>query len=215
MTTRRKRRGKSEVCALILAAAREMFIEHGYEGTSTRAIAQRADVLEVVIYSNFSSKAQLFDAAIISPALSALRGHVERWLSTEDDPPDPRRTLGCLAELYDTCYDNRGVLGAVLAAQAHDADLASRLRRAVRDLIVTVSLTGADGVTIQRPPRAIEVTVGAVFAAAVHGELFFAPRTGEIRAAVLDYLESQPGIAVPIAATQEDNGGARNGAATQ
>ena len=44
----------------ILAAALELFAEHGYEGARTRAIARRAGVTEKTLFSHFPSKRDLF-----------------------------------------------------------------------------------------------------------------------------------------------------------
>jgi AcrR family transcriptional regulator len=45
----------------ILAAAFELISSKGYLGTSTREIAQQADVAEVTIFRHFASKEKLFD----------------------------------------------------------------------------------------------------------------------------------------------------------
>jgi AcrR family transcriptional regulator len=48
----------------ILDAALELFLEHGYEGTSMQALADRAGVTKPVIYSAFESKDALFRALL-------------------------------------------------------------------------------------------------------------------------------------------------------
>jgi AcrR family transcriptional regulator len=48
----------------ILDAALELFLEHGYEGTSMQALADRAGVTKPVIYSAFDSKDALFRALL-------------------------------------------------------------------------------------------------------------------------------------------------------
>jgi AcrR family transcriptional regulator len=72
---RRKLIGDDE----LLAVAREAFIEKGLE-TSTREIARRAGVSEAVIYQRHPTKAHLFFAAMVPPALS-----VEHLLSGQAD----------------------------------------------------------------------------------------------------------------------------------
>lgn len=49
---------------LILDVALELFIEHGYRGTSMDAIARAAGVTKPVVYSCFPSKAALFTALL-------------------------------------------------------------------------------------------------------------------------------------------------------
>ena len=48
----------------ILDAALELFLEHGYEGTSMQAVADHAGVTKPVIYSAFESKDALFRALL-------------------------------------------------------------------------------------------------------------------------------------------------------
>ncbi len=61
--------------AAILAAAREEFAEHGFAGATIRAIARRAGVTHGLVMLHFSSKEQLFLAAV--PGTRDLTGNVE------------------------------------------------------------------------------------------------------------------------------------------
>ena len=53
----------------LLAVAREVFIEKGI-AASTREIARRAGISEAVIYQRYPTKADLFFAAMVPPALN-------------------------------------------------------------------------------------------------------------------------------------------------
>jgi AcrR family transcriptional regulator len=57
----------------ILAAAMEVFAEHGYRGAVTRVIAARAGVAEKTLFAHYGSKAALF-AAAMGPGLDAMMG---------------------------------------------------------------------------------------------------------------------------------------------
>src|SRR5215211_6478499 len=62
-----RRQGPSEERrAAILAAAEEVFTEHGYTGASIREIARRADVSSALLYWFFPNKARLFAAVILA-----------------------------------------------------------------------------------------------------------------------------------------------------
>lgn len=61
----RRRRPSAEVRAAILTAAEELFAERGFPGTSTKAIAERAQVSEALVFTNFGTKATLFEAAVM------------------------------------------------------------------------------------------------------------------------------------------------------
>jgi AcrR family transcriptional regulator len=60
---RRQRRG-DEVRERILAAALECFGASGFEGASTRAIAEKADVTHTLVLYHFQSKEQLWVATV-------------------------------------------------------------------------------------------------------------------------------------------------------
>ncbi len=51
----------------MLAAARDVFLKHGVSG-STKEIARRAGISEAALFKRFSTKAQLFMAAMAPPA---------------------------------------------------------------------------------------------------------------------------------------------------
>ncbi|MHA6623114.1 TetR/AcrR family transcriptional regulator [Pseudonocardia sp. DLS-67] len=71
--------------AAILAAALDLFIERGVEGTSIEQVAKRAGVGKLTVYRRWSNKEELIAAAIES---------------ARDDHPDPRMPAdGSLVEL--------------------------------------------------------------------------------------------------------------------
>lgn len=57
--SRRRRQQARETRRRILANARRLFVEHGYGGTTIRAIARGAGVSEQTIYATFGSKGAL------------------------------------------------------------------------------------------------------------------------------------------------------------
>lgn len=69
---RGRRRGSPDTRAEILDAAREEFADHGYEGSTIRAIAARASVDPSLVMHYFGSKEELFTRTLdipISPAM--------------------------------------------------------------------------------------------------------------------------------------------------
>lgn len=58
------RRTTGQVRTAILTAARELFNSQGYEGTSTRQIAERAGTTSTTLFRHFGSKAALHERAI-------------------------------------------------------------------------------------------------------------------------------------------------------
>ena len=85
-------RDKTAAHVKILAAAREEFMESGFEGASMRAIGERCGMTAAGIYRHCRDKADLFDQ-LVSPAVKRLEdwldNHVARYV-------DAVRRDGCL-----------------------------------------------------------------------------------------------------------------------
>ncbi|GAA4830348.1 TetR/AcrR family transcriptional regulator [Saccharopolyspora rosea] len=64
---RGRRRGGEDTRAALVAAAREVFIEQGYEGATVRAIAGRAGVDPAMVNHWFGGKEGLFTASVSIP----------------------------------------------------------------------------------------------------------------------------------------------------
>lgn len=61
------------------AAAIELFVEWGYDGTGTRDIAARADVAEKLIFRHYGGKDALLQAALEAAMRDTLDAYAERW----------------------------------------------------------------------------------------------------------------------------------------
>jgi AcrR family transcriptional regulator len=107
---RGRRRGSPDTRSAILAAARASFAQHGFAGTTIRAVASAAGVDAALVHHYFGTKDELFLAALelpvdprklIGPALAGpLEEAAERFLgvflSVWDDP-DIRPSLVAVA----------------------------------------------------------------------------------------------------------------------
>ncbi len=92
---RRKRVSKrgDDVRQRILAAALECFGAFGFEGTSTRAVADRAEVTHTLVLYHFHSKEQLW-IATIGAALEAYTARMHQHLAQSGNgPADALRTF--------------------------------------------------------------------------------------------------------------------------
>lgn len=94
---RRKRLRAPERRATIVAAARDVFLDEGFSGARTRAIAERATVTEAVLYRHFASKEEIFEAAVLVPLSAGLDLLLERSREAlrSDRSPEDR-----IAELH-------------------------------------------------------------------------------------------------------------------
>lgn len=64
--------------AQILAASRKVFLERGLVGARTRQIAEEAGVKEAILFSHFSSKEEIFAAAVFDPLEELIAEIVDR-----------------------------------------------------------------------------------------------------------------------------------------
>jgi AcrR family transcriptional regulator len=126
--------------ARIVAAARDEFAEHGWAGTTIRAVARAADVDPALVYHYFGSKEGLLDAATNPP---------QKWLdSVAKVWTTPIERLG--AALIESLLVSWGddeigpTLRAILQTAAHEPSTREKLRRVVEGSLMGVSELGSD-----------------------------------------------------------------------
>jgi len=117
---RRQRRSTEEVRARLLEAARELFLSLGYEATYTKDIAAKAGVAEKVLYSNFTSKAGIFDAAFTEPFAQLTDRYIAEWQANDAATTTEERIGGFVTSLFELAHRNRAVLRSVLGRQTTD-----------------------------------------------------------------------------------------------
>jgi AcrR family transcriptional regulator len=128
------------LAARIVAAARDEFAEHGWAGTTIRAIARVADVDPALVYHYFGSKEGLLDAATNPP---------QKWLeSVAKVWTTPIEQLGAalLKLLLASWADDEigPTLRAILQTAAHEPATREKLRRVVESSLMGVSELGTD-----------------------------------------------------------------------
>lgn len=121
----RRRRTAGEVRELLLKAAKELFTEYGYAGTSTRQIANRADVSEALLFRHFGTKAQLFDAAMLEDYNRFITEFIESWKGHLGTEPVEEVTAKLVVGLYQLMRKRREHFLALIAARAFDSDSVS------------------------------------------------------------------------------------------
>jgi AcrR family transcriptional regulator len=174
---RRRRRPSDEVRTLLLSAARELFVENGYEGTTTIEICARAGVSERLLFSNFGTKAELFEAAVVGPFSEVIAEYVASW-ARESTDLDARRRIGIFAEgLLDLGTRNRALLLSALsrrrnrsAAEASMLDALARLFQGMEGLAELER--ELEGFRVD-PPVTIAAAAAMVLGYALLDELLF------------------------------------------
>jgi AcrR family transcriptional regulator len=120
---RRPRRSTEQVIGLIIDAACAEFELNGYEKTKTATIARKAGVAEALIFSNFGSKARLFQDSIFKP----LEQHLQQFQATHTvdshDSEAIRAATGqYIAELQQFIGRHSRMLKSVIAAQMYGSE---------------------------------------------------------------------------------------------
>ncbi|WP_067642232.1 TetR/AcrR family transcriptional regulator [Nocardia coubleae] len=112
---------------LIARAARELFVEHGWSGTSVRAVAAAAGVSEATIYAIYGSKAGLATSLIDSADEGADVERATAELIAGKD--DPRAQLRALAGFDRRLFESAGdVLRIMIEGSRQHAALADAYR---------------------------------------------------------------------------------------
>ncbi len=181
---RRTRRAPLEVRDLVLKAASELFAEQGYHGTKTREIAERAQVAEPVIFRNFGSKAEIFEASLLAPFTAFAHAWVASWRAEPLAAADEYQlTHAFVKGFYDLALEHREVLRTMMAARAMggDAALAEVADRVVKQLGEVLALVrellvehrdAREWGTLD-PPVTVAVAFGAILAVVVFDEWVF------------------------------------------
>ena len=174
----RSRRSSGEVRSLLLGAARELFIAGGYEGTTTREIAKRAGVTEKLLFNNFGSKAELFEAAILSSFEEFVAAYREAWETRSADSTPEQRMELFVAGLFDLAETNRGILrsaigGVQTGAAGPEEELLRRWASTLQSWQgIATAVKDEASLTID-PPASIAAAAAMVFGMVLLDDLLF------------------------------------------
>jgi AcrR family transcriptional regulator len=128
----------------IVTAARELFVNQGYDAATVAAIAERAGVAEPTVYATFRSK-QAIMAALM--ARTEREAQLPAWLDKISKEPDPASKLDLFAAWSRTLFTiSHDLASAVLRGGpfAELLDEGERHRRqAIDDLIAVLNAAGA------------------------------------------------------------------------
>ncbi|QUH00805.1 TetR/AcrR family transcriptional regulator [Saccharopolyspora erythraea] len=130
---RGRRRSGEDTRAALVSAAREVFIEQGYDGATVRAIATRAGVDAAMVNHWFGGKAGLFTAAVSIPVNPA-----EVLPKILDGPRD--RVAERMVRTFVTVWDREG--GGAFAALVRSIATQETAVRMLREFITTVLFGG-------------------------------------------------------------------------
>jgi AcrR family transcriptional regulator len=173
-SSERRREQADQTRALVLAAASELFADHGYQGTSIAAVAKRAGVSPETVYGHFGNKRSLLGEVL----QRAVRGDEGVPVPEQKGPRaiaaagDQREQLRIFAADILPRLERAAPLVAVVAeASRSDAELAELLRRLhddrLRNLRTLTHLLSANGPLRLGEEEAVE-TVWALTSPELH-----------------------------------------------
>jgi AcrR family transcriptional regulator len=187
----RSRRKPGEVRELLVGVAREVFIDVGYQGASLRQIAAKAGTTQAVLYRYFPSKAQLFQESVLRPFEDFVAQLTEDWRSTSVSARSTRDLIAGFTEsLYDFSTTHRGLIVALLAADAHGKDSIGDSKTAFAQTISAVVGRALDD-AVSRGWADIDVEVAApatmamIISTALLDDWLFPPASRPDRARIL------------------------------
>lgn len=148
----RQRLSAEERRPLVIAAAITEFSEHGYEGTSTEAIASRAGVSQPYLFQLFGSKKDLFIAATREVFARTWQLFDKAASDARATDPSPEGILYAMGESYCALLRDRELLRCQMHAYSACADdeIRAAVRKQYSDLYWRVaSISGADPETLE------------------------------------------------------------------
>lgn len=160
----------------ISAASQELFVEHGFAGTTVADIAERAGVATPTVYATFGSK-----GAIIKALLTQMEGNADsaRWVQRIKEGSTPQAKLTAFAEWTTVLLSSSKVMIKAASGAATEpaimelrAEGDRRRREGLRGLIGTLASDDAlpDGLSEGRAlDRAWMVTGVDLYLSATDG----------------------------------------------
>jgi len=126
----------------IVVSARDLFAQHGYDGTSVRAVTEAADVNLGAVTYHFGSKAALY-AAVVASVAGPL---YERVLATAAHPaPPPERLAAIVAAYFEHFADHPDMPKLILQQMFTDHPLPVPLREAMAGILAAIAEVITEG----------------------------------------------------------------------
>jgi AcrR family transcriptional regulator len=171
---RRTRRTSADIQALLVDAARDLFRTQGFEATTTKQIAERAGVAEPLLFTNFGSKADLFDVAVLEPIAEFVADYAASW-GTADVAVPEGRVDEFVQGLYAMAGRDRTVLLTALVRRLErhadgEPDVLDRVAGRLQGLSGVSELERYEDVD---PPAALAAALGMVLGVGLLDDLLF------------------------------------------
>jgi AcrR family transcriptional regulator len=181
--TPRSRRSGEEIRWRLVRAGREVFAERGFAGASTKEIAQRAEVTEVLLFRHYGNKAGLFNEAILEPFERFVEDWADRWSRHGLEGKSVEVVATEYVELlYGFFEENRQLMLALFTQSPRHPSTDDRLEKLFARLEHTVREAAAEFALPSRDPlMTVRLTFGLVLSAAVHADILFPAKSAPSR----------------------------------
>jgi AcrR family transcriptional regulator len=144
---------------LVLDAAFDLFLRHGYEGTSMDSIASAAGVTKPVVYACFAGKEELFEA-LLRREESRVLAAIQDSMPADADVDDPEPLLvEALTAFLRAVADSPDAYRIIVVGEGATTEIARRIQHG-RGLAVDAVAALARG-WLQGRETAIDVEAGA------------------------------------------------------
>ena len=188
------RRPRGEARRLLLDAARDLFARRDYRSTTTREIAEAAEVSEYLLFRHFGSKAGLFREALVVPFTSFLYEFGATWQAVVPEETDEAQlTRQFVGRLYDVLVDNQGLLLTLVASDGlSDEDIEATGVADIRRALSMLGRISAEGMRLRgmhpkQPDLPAHSTVAMIVGMVALRSTFFGDRPPP-REAIVDEL---------------------------
>lgn len=187
---KRNRRSRDEIRSRLLDAARELFAQKGYAGTSTREVSQRAEVAEILLFRHFGNKAGLYEEAVLSPFEHFVDEYATRWAGHSiGEKPLESALRDYVAMLYEFFASHRSLLLALQRGWQDSPKTADHLNQSfTRMQQVALEAAAEFGLPDRNFALTTQLIVGLIMSTAVHGELLLPAAEHDSSSAAIDRL---------------------------
>ena len=191
---RSTRRPRGEPRRLLLEAARQLFARQDYRSTTTREIADLAQVSEHLLFRHFGSKAALFREALVVPFITFVEEFGRTWQTVvPGETSEDELARQFVERLYDVFVEHQGLVVTLLTSEALSEEEAAEagiddVRRAL-GILGRISSEGMEirGTRSTRPDLAAHSTVAMIAGMAALRSTYFGTRPPS-REAIVDEL---------------------------
>lgn len=164
----------------MLDSARELFSTDGYEATTTKAISDRAGVAEGLIFTNFGSKSEVFQLAVVAPFSDFIAAYLAGWEQHAPGATPEKLVSGFVEGLFELTRKHRSLLLSCVARTGERAGveraILARVAESVQSMApVTVVEGEVMGLRDVDPPALAAVAAAMVFGTVMLDEMLFPP----------------------------------------